>query len=109
MGFGLHGIGEVSVGMDEAKLEQRERLVSTLPVLSSQVKRMTCVLPGLVMASRQETDLAESRQMVGVSVQRARVNIVPERVFQEREPLGNASRQSIRMPQPRCDPSPPIP
>src|SRR5262245_3547911 len=47
--------------------------------------------------------------MVGMCVQRTRVNIVPERVFQESKPLGNASRQSIRMTQPRCDPSPPIP
>ena len=45
MGFGLLGIGGVGVGMDNAKLMQRERFVGTLFVLPGQVECLVRVLP----------------------------------------------------------------
>ena len=59
VGFGLRGIGGIGVGMDNAKLVQRERLVSAFLVLPGQVERLAGVLPGLLAVSRQTTDLAE--------------------------------------------------
>ena len=59
VGFGLRGIGGVGVGMDDAKLVQRERLVPAFLLLPGQVERLAGVLPGLLAASRQTTDLAE--------------------------------------------------
>ena len=58
-GFGLRNVGGVGVGMDNAKLVQRERLVPACLVLPGQVERLARVLPGLLAASRQTTDLAE--------------------------------------------------
>jgi hypothetical protein len=83
--------------MDSAKLAERQRLIPTFSVLPSQVKCLACILPGLVVASRQETDFAESRDMLGMSVQRTRADILPERVFQEGESLRDASCEGIRM------------
>ena len=59
VGFSLHDIGGVGVGLDGAQLVQRMRLVATLFVLSGQVERLVRMLPGLLAASRQTTDLAE--------------------------------------------------
>ena len=59
VGFGLRGIGGVGVGMDGAQLVQRMRLVAAFLVLPGQVERLVGVLPGLLAASRQTTDLAE--------------------------------------------------
>ena len=59
VGFGLRGIGGIGVGMDNAKLVQRERLVTAFLLLPGQVERLARVLPGLLAASRQTTDLAE--------------------------------------------------
>ena len=59
VGFGLRGIGGVGVGLDDAKLVQRERLVPAFLLLPGQVERLARVLPGLLAASRQTTDLAE--------------------------------------------------
>ena len=59
VGFGLCDIGGVGVGVDGAQLVQRIRLVGTLFVLPGQVERLARVLPGLLAASRQTTDLAE--------------------------------------------------
>src|SRR5262249_16932021 len=53
VGFGLHNIGEGGVGIDNAKLVQRVRLVGTLFVLPGQVERLARVLPGLLATSRQ--------------------------------------------------------
>ena len=59
VGFGLRDIRGVGVGLDDAKLVQRVRLVPTFLLLPGQVERLACVLPGLLAASRQTTDLAE--------------------------------------------------
>jgi hypothetical protein len=52
VGFGLCGMGGSGVGMDHAKLVQRERLVPAFFVLLGQVERLAGVLPGLLAASR---------------------------------------------------------
>ena len=67
VGFGLCGIGGIGVGMDNAKLVQREGLVPALLLLPGQVERLVGVLPGLLAASRQTTDLAESCKPVGLT------------------------------------------
>jgi hypothetical protein len=59
VGFGLFGSGGIGVGMDSAKLVQRACLVPAFLELPSQIERLVCVLPGLLTASRQATDLAE--------------------------------------------------
>ena len=66
VGFGLRGIGGIGVGMDDAKLVQRERLVPAFLLLPGQVERLAGVLPGLLAASRQTTDLAEPCNPVGM-------------------------------------------
>ena len=66
VGFGLRGIGGVGVGMDGAKLVQRVRLVPAFLLLPGQVERLARVLPGLLAASRQTTDLAEPCDPVGL-------------------------------------------
>jgi hypothetical protein len=66
VGFGLRDIGRVGVGMDDAKLVQRERLVPAFLLLPGQVERLARVLPGLLAASRQTTDLAEPCDPVGM-------------------------------------------
>ena len=59
VGCGLLDIRGGGVGIDNAKLVQRERLVGTLLLLPGQVERLAGVLPGLLAVSRQTTDLAE--------------------------------------------------
>ena len=51
--------------MDGTKLMQRQRLVGTLFVLPGQGEGLAGVLPGLIAASRQTTDLAEPCDPVG--------------------------------------------
>ena len=60
--------------MDNAKLVQRVRLVSAFLVLPGQVERLAGVLPGLLAASRQTTDLAEPCDPGGMTSQRARAD-----------------------------------
>ena len=67
VGFGLRGIGGVGMGMDGAKLVQRERLVPACLLLSGQVEGLARVLPGLITASRQTADLAEPCDPIGKS------------------------------------------
>jgi hypothetical protein len=55
----LHNIRGIGVGMDNAELMQRECLVPAFLLLLGQVERLAYVLPGLLAASRQTTDLAE--------------------------------------------------
>jgi hypothetical protein len=52
VGFGLSGIGGIGVGMDDAKLVQRECLVPAFLELPDQLKRLVGVLPGFLAASR---------------------------------------------------------
>jgi hypothetical protein len=68
VGFGLSDIGGVGVGMDDTKLVQRQRLVSTCLLLPGQVERLARVLPGLLAASRQTTDLAELGNPVDMTI-----------------------------------------
>src|SRR5262249_912766 len=60
-GFGLLGIRGGGVGLDDAKLVQRERLRAAVLLLLGQVERLARVLPGLGTVSRQTTALAEPR------------------------------------------------
>ena len=63
----MRDIGGVGMGMDGAKLVQRERLVPALLELPGQVECLARVLPGLLAASRQTTDLAEPCDPVGIT------------------------------------------
>jgi len=63
------------MGMDGAKLVQRERLVPTFLLLSGEGERLTGVLPGLLAAAHQTTDLAETCDPVGMSGPCARADI----------------------------------
>ena len=72
MRFGLRDIGGIGVGMDNAKLVQRERLVPSFLLLPGQVERLAGVLPGLLAAPRQTTDLAEPCDPAGLTLQRSR-------------------------------------
>ena len=67
VGFGLRDIGGIGVGLDDAKLVQRERLVPAFLLLPGQVERLAGVLPGLLAASRQTTDLAEPCDPAGMT------------------------------------------
>ena len=108
VGFGLCGIEGVSVGIDNAKLVQRVRLVSACLVLPSQVERLACVLPGLLTASRQTTDLAEPGDPAGESLQGARVDTIADRLLQQHAPLREAPLQRRGIAQVCLDQSQPV-
>jgi hypothetical protein len=59
VGFGRRDIWGIGVGMDGAKLVQRNRLVPAFLLLPGQVERLAGVLPGLLAASLKATDLTE--------------------------------------------------
>ena len=82
VGFGLCGIGRISMGMDDAKLVQRQRLVAAFFLLPSQIERLAGVLPGLLATSCQTTDLAEPNDAVGMILQCTRVDIFADRLLQ---------------------------
>ena len=109
VGFGLHDIWGIGVGLDNAKLVQRERLVGTLFVLPGQVERLAGVLPGLLAVSRQTTDLAEPCDPVGMTLQRARADTFADRLLQQRAPLRQAPLERIGIAQARRDRSQPGP
>ena len=109
VGFGLRDIGGVGVGMDDAKLVQRERLVPAFLLLPGQVERLAGVLPGLLAASRQTTDLAEPCDPVGMTSQRARADTFADRLLQQRAPLREAPLERRGIAQARRDPSQPVP
>jgi len=69
--FGLHGIGGIGVGLDNAKLVQRARLVPTRFLLPGQVECLARVPLGFIAASRQPTDLAEPCELVCMTQQSA--------------------------------------
>jgi hypothetical protein len=91
VGFGLRGIWGIGVGMDGAKLVQRVRLVPACLLLPGQVERLARVLPGLLAASRQTTDLAEPCDPVGKTEQPARAETFADPLLQQRAPLREAS------------------
>ena len=103
MGFGLRGIGGIGVGLDDAKLVQRQRLVGAFFVLPGQVERLARVLPGLLAASRQTTDLAEPCNPVGMTIQRARTDTFADRLLQQRAPLRQAPLERRGIAQARRD------
>ena len=92
-------MGGIVVGVDGPKLPERPGLVAALMVLPSQVQGAVGVLPRLVGASGQETDLTEPRHVLGMRVQRTRADIVPERLFQESEAFRELSQEGVRLPQ----------
>jgi hypothetical protein len=91
VGFGLRDIGGVGVGIDGAKLVQRQRLVPAFLLPPGQVERLAGVLPGLLVASRQTTDLAEPRDPGGKTEQPARAETFADRP-------SNSARPSARRP-----------
>ena len=101
VGCGLYNIGESGVGMDDAKLVQRKRLVGTLFVLPGQIKRLARVLLGLLATSLQTTDLAEPCDAAGMIVQRARAESYADRLLQQRAPLCEAPLERIGIAQAR--------
>jgi hypothetical protein len=68
-GFGLCDVGGVRIGMDDAKLVQRTRLVPACLLLLGQVECLAGMLPGLLIASCQPTGLAEPGDPVGLTCQ----------------------------------------
>jgi hypothetical protein len=81
VGFGRRGIGGIGVGLDSAKLVQRERLVPACLLLPGQVEGLAGVLPGLVVASRQTTDLAEPCNTGSMTEQSARADSFADRLL----------------------------
>src|SRR5712691_11008375 len=73
--------------MDNAKLVQRVRLVPACLLLLSQVECLARVLPGLLAASRQTSDLAEPCDPAGITLQRARADTFAQCLLQQRTPL----------------------
>jgi hypothetical protein len=63
----LLGIGGIGVGLDNAQLMQRERLVSSCPLLPGQVEGLACVIQGLIAACRQTTGLTEPCEPEGMT------------------------------------------
>ena len=103
VGFGLCNVGGVGVGLDNAKLVQRERLVGTLLLLPGQVERLAGVLLGLLAASRQTADLAEPCEPAGMTCQHASAETLADRLLQQRTPLREAPLQRSGIAQPRRD------
>ena len=95
VGFSLCDIRGDIMGIDDAQLVQRQRLVGTLFVLPGQVECLAGVLPGLLAASRQPTDLAEPGDPQGMILPRAHADVFPARFLQQREPLYETSLEPI--------------
>src|SRR5215510_8372573 len=107
VGFSLRGIGGIGVGMDDAKLVQRVRLVPAFLELPGQVKRLAGVLPGLLAVACQTTDLAEPYDPEGY-LPRARAETFASRLLQQRAPLCKALLERSGSAQARHDPAPPV-
>ena len=88
--------------MDDAKLVQRQRLVPTFLELPGQVERLTRVLPGLLIASLQTTDLAEPGDPVGLTCQPAGADTFAGRLLQQRARLHEAPLERQGRTQVRC-------
>ena len=91
------------MGLDDAKLVQRERLVPACLLLPGQVERLAGVLPGLLAVSRQTTDLAEPCDPEGLIWQRARADTFADPLLQQRAPLREASLERRGIAQARRD------
>jgi hypothetical protein len=97
------------VGLDNAKLVQRQRLVGTLFVLPGQVECLAGVLPGFLPASHQTTHLAEPCDQGGKTSQPARADTFAARLLQQRPPLRQAPLERIGIAQAPRDRSQPEP
>ena len=102
---GWRQLGGIGSGLDGTKLGQRLRLMAPLLILPRQDQGLAGLLPGFVVASSEQTDRAEPREMVRMRVQGARAEIIPEHLLQERTSLGEASCQGVGMAEPRRNPS----
>src|SRR5262245_41011820 len=71
VGFSLLGSGRVGVGLDDAKLVQRARLVPACLEMPGQVEGLVRMLPGLITVSRETTDFAEPCDPMSITEQRA--------------------------------------
>src|SRR5262245_35032904 len=91
LGFGQRDIRRVSVGIDDAKLMQRKRLVPAFLVLPGQVEGLARVLPSLRAMSRQTTGLTELCDPAGLTLQPAGADPFADRLLQQRAPLHEAS------------------
>jgi hypothetical protein len=100
VGFSLHDIGRIGVGMDNAKLVQRERLIAAVLLLPGQVERLARVLQGLCTVSLQTTALAES----GPADRTTRIcaDTFADRLLQQRAPFRVAPLERIGIAQ-ACD------
>ena len=70
-------------GLEDAKLVQCECLVPAFLVLPGQVERLARVLPGLLAAARQTTDLAEPDDSEGTISQRTRTDTFADPLLQQ--------------------------
>jgi hypothetical protein len=87
VGFGLRHSGGIGMGMDDAKLVQRARLVPTGLPLSGQFERLARMLPGLRTTSPQTTDLAEPCDPAGKTSRSTRAETFTDRLLQQCVPL----------------------
>jgi hypothetical protein len=74
----LGHLRRVGLGVDVTKMEECDRLDPALPILSGQGERLMRMLPGLVDMARQETDRAEPRGIVGLTLLYADAATFPE-------------------------------
>jgi len=93
--------------LDDAKLVQRERLVATFLKLPGQVECLACMLPGLLAASGQTTDLAEPGDPEGMILQYAGAETFADRLLQQGTSLRMAPLERRSIAQACHDPSQP--
>ena len=79
--------------MDNAKLVQCVRLVPAFLALPGQVQRLASVLPGLLTASSQTTDLAEPCDPAGRMC--AHADSFPDRLLHQRAPSARRPLERI--------------
>jgi hypothetical protein len=91
VGFSPHDVGGISVGLNGAQLVQGVRLVAAFLEPPGQVERLARVPPGLIVAPRQATDLAEPCEPQGMMLQRARADTFVDCLLDKRAPLREAA------------------
>src|SRR5262245_948967 len=94
--------------MDGAQLVQRERLIPPVSLMPGQVKRVVRVLPGLLAAPCQTTDLAEPCDRLG-ALPRTRADSYADPLLQQRTPLHEAPLERRGIARARHDLSQPVP
>ena len=101
MGFSLRGIRRIGVGLDDAKLVQRARLLAAVFLLPGHVERLARVLPGLCTVSSQTTALAEPRPIDCTMC--ACADAFADRLLQQCAPFREAPLECIGTAQACCD------